>query len=331
MTYGKAYDEPEIPVISGDGVTPLPPPPAQAQVATAIPPPEPDLVEMVAPMDLQEGYQLTVDVNGQNRVVSIPPGGVKQGQTFQARPFLPAASSMTTTTATTSSPYMSTISAAGGKPAEAHYIPSGQWRDGLCDCCTLGCCHAMCCLGFWFEPILVGQVMTRMSRDCCGGRGRPPSTSNTCKIITVIFIAVFCAEAVLNIIRNQQTCDGGRLQFNFETGENEILCPDGSVEEPTDTYNILRGIGGLVSFVFGIYILVLTCRTRQVIRRKYNIPAGCCGEGCEDCCCAFWCSCCTVQQMARHTNDYHTYDVECCSNDCCNKRGQQEHLPEIEV
>eukprot|EP00542_Grammatophora_oceanica_P017394 CAMPEP_0194028666 /NCGR_PEP_ID=MMETSP0009_2-20130614/2581_1 /TAXON_ID=210454 /ORGANISM="Grammatophora oceanica, Strain CCMP 410" /LENGTH=52 /DNA_ID=CAMNT_0038668119 /DNA_START=95 /DNA_END=249 /DNA_ORIENTATION=- len=52
MTYGKAYDEPEIPVISGDGVTPLPPPPAQAQVATAIPPPEPDLVEMVAPMDL---------------------------------------------------------------------------------------------------------------------------------------------------------------------------------------------------------------------------------------------------------------------------------------
>jgi hypothetical protein len=37
-----------------------------------------------------------------------------------------------------------------------------------------------------------------------------------------------------------------------------------------------------------------------------------------------------VQQMARHTNDYSTHDVACCSNDCFNNRGQQEHIPEIE-
>ena len=34
----------------------------------------------------------------------------------------------------------------------SHFIPNEQWRDGLCDCCTFGCCHAMCCLGYWCQP-----------------------------------------------------------------------------------------------------------------------------------------------------------------------------------
>ena len=28
----------------------------------------------------------------------------------------------------------------------------------------------------------------------------------------------------------------------------------------------------------------------------------------------FWCSCCTVAQMARHTADYETYAARCCSD-----------------
>ena len=31
-------------------------------------------------------------------------------------------------------------------------IPTGAWRDGLCDCCMFGPCHAMCCLSYWFGP-----------------------------------------------------------------------------------------------------------------------------------------------------------------------------------
>ena len=42
---------------------------------------------------------------------------------------------------------------------------------------------------------------------------------------------------------------------------------------------------------------------RYVIRHKYDIPPQCCTcdeEGvCDDCCCAFWCGCCTTAQVAR--------------------------------
>ena len=84
------------------------------------------LVEVVAPMALSGGYRLPVQVNGLRKVVLVPAGGVKEGQTFQAQPF--------------------------DDDGVAHHIPVGRWRDGLCDCLTHGCCHAMCCLGFWCEP-----------------------------------------------------------------------------------------------------------------------------------------------------------------------------------
>jgi Cys-rich protein (TIGR01571 family) len=63
---------------------------------------------------------------------------------------------------------------------------------------------------------------------------------------------------------------------------------------------------------FLIFLVVLVCKTRKHIRGKYNIREQSC-QGCEDCCCAFWCSCCTLAQMARHTADYDTYAARCCS------------------
>ena len=80
-------------------------------------------VEVIAPADLQGGYLLTVNVGGTVRNVLVPAGGVKEGEQFQAAP----------------------LEGSGA-------IPTGQWRDGLCDCCRHGCCHSMCCLGLWFQP-----------------------------------------------------------------------------------------------------------------------------------------------------------------------------------
>jgi Cys-rich protein (TIGR01571 family) len=67
-------------------------------------------------------------------------------------------------------------------------------------------------------------------------------------------------------------------------------------------------------FVFGVYVffLVLMCRTRRHIRNKFQIPETDC-SGCEDCCCVYWCTFCTVAQMARHTGDYEVHGVRCCS------------------
>ena len=58
----------------------------------------------------------------------------------------------------------------------------------------------------------------------------------------------------------------------------------------------------------------------MIMREKYGIRASCCGD-----CCATSrtdLGCCVVSQMARHTNDYEAYPVECCSADCFSRTGQ---------
>jgi Cys-rich protein (TIGR01571 family) len=67
-----------------------------------------------------------------------------------------------------------------------------------------------------------------------------------------------------------------------------------------------------ISLAYGIFILVIVIRTRTHIRNLYSIPEQHC-TGCEDFCCALWCSPCTVCQMARHTADYHQYKASCCT------------------
>lgn len=55
-----------------------------------------------------------------------------------------------------------------------------------------------------------------------------------------------------------------------------------------------------------LFCLHLIIRTRQSIRKAYEIPEGQL-EGCEDLLVSVWCSCCTIGQMMRHTADYDTF------------------------
>jgi Cys-rich protein (TIGR01571 family) len=73
-------------------------------------------------------------------------------------------------------------------------------------------------------------------------------------------------------------------------------------------------INNVVNISFTAYTIIAMMRARKHIRHKYRIPETYC-HGCEDFCCAFWCGCCTVSQMARHTADYSTQTAEWCSKD----------------
>lgn len=74
----------------------------------------------------------------------------------------------------------------------------------------------------------------------------------------------------------------------------------------------IHSAGNGFRYAFFIFVVCLIAKTRRRIRQRYNIPAGCCGE-CDDCCTSFWCTCCAISQMARHTADYGTYAGRCCS------------------
>ncbi len=79
-----------------------------------------------------------------------------------------------------------------------------------------------------------------------------------------------------------------------------------------DILAIVSGLDQLIGLLWFVFVLVLITKTRQHIRAKYSIPEKEC-KGCEDCCCGFWCGCCTIAQMARHTADYENYAARCCS------------------
>jgi len=75
---------------------------------------------------------------------------------------------------------------------------------------------------------------------------------------------------------------------------------------------VLTGITYTINIAYAILLVYLIAITRYRIRSRYGIPEQVCFL-CEDCCCAFRCTCCTVSQMARHTADYDNYAAKCCS------------------
>lgn len=218
-----------------------------------------------------------------------PEGGVKEGQLFRAQVLNQAKPTPTINN-------------------NPHNIPVGQWRNGLFECCAHGCCHPMCCLASWCRPLALGQVMTRMNLDPCGNPD-VQGTSRTCgpfKVMVALTVALYCGYYICLVIAapiNTASNAGGYGASGEDFGPNDIV---------TALYQIF-------SIAISMYFLIVTCKTRAHLRRTYNIPETSC-NGCEDCCCAYWCGCCTLAQMARHTADYETYPAACCSETGLNNR-----------
>ena len=126
--------------------------------------------------------------------------------------------------------------------------------------------------------------MTRMSRNWLGEPGSRPSVSRTCTIVAYIFLGVCIVQAALGIAMEVESCIGGELRFDFDTGKQYIQCLDGTKEQPSDVFLILNTILGVIGGLFGIYMFMMICKTRAAMRSKFNIPGGCF----EDCCCSWF-------------------------------------------
>lgn len=181
-------------------------------------------------------------------------------------------------------------------------VPVGRWKDDMCACCRFGICHPVLWNAYCFPMVLMGQIMTRLKLTWLGNEGSVSQTASTFRILLWITIA-FIVTRILQY-----------FPLFFFTDEYGSLTNMGYVVYNTCTFLILS---------FCIFFIALTCKTRKHIRNKYNIPEQSC-HGCEDCCCAYWCSCCTVAQMARHTGDYESYAGRCCS-----ETGMPPHAPSI--
>lgn len=88
--------------------------------------------------------------------VTVPEGGVKEGETFQVPLSENTADAVT-----------------------------GHWRVGLFDTCDV--CTGLWWMGCFCSPILMGQVMQRLGLDAIANPNRA-AASSTCTIITIITI-----------------------------------------------------------------------------------------------------------------------------------------------
>ena len=248
-----------------------------------VPPSATPYLEVVSPATLPEGYSFEAEANGKTFPVQVPKGGVKEGQIFTV-PFDITTSSYTE----------------GGTNNSA---PIGRWRDDLCDCFKHGICHPMLWNACCCRLIALGQVIERMKLNWCGDEGTP----------------FLCAVRPFRVLVFCQTFFIGRMIWVYyiafsqqsAASSSSSSAYDYQVDSSSSTgpfYNFVYALG----FVIVIFFICLTAKTRKRIRDRYDIRESTC-HGCEDCCCAYWCGCCTIAQMARHTTEYEIYGAKCCS------------------
>jgi Cys-rich protein (TIGR01571 family) len=164
--------------------------------------------------------------------------------------------------------------------------PTGRWKDGIFDFFSLGFCHPHVWCAFFCSKIAMAQIMTRMQLTWLGEPGARVATKNTFLVVIILLVSYAVYSTSLEI---------ASIDYSAGTIPPVIV--------------VLKSIG---SFLFGVWSLYSLCRTRQSVRAQYSIPEERCA-GYEDCLCAFFCTCCTLAQMSRHTGEYETYPAVCCT------------------
>ena len=136
--------------------------------------------------------------------------------------------------------------------------------------------------------------MNRLKLTWLGNEGHPAQSAATFRILVIITVVHLCLNQALKFMVLAYIASSGGDESEIEAAQ------------------FLANARVVLNLAFGIFYVVLLARTRRRIRSKYGIPEQRC-HGCEDCCQSFWCACCTVSQMARHTADYENYPALCCS------------------
>lgn len=260
----------------------LPTATATPVVATASP-----LVEVTAPATLSAGYTFDASLpDGRIIKIRVPEPGVTAGQRF-AVAFPSDLSS--------SSPLVDedAIALSSG--------PKYQWKDALCGCFNYGICHPSLWNAMFCPLILMAQVATRMELNWLGSPVEDDAWRHTFKTVFSIVVVYYVISWILKPFQPD-------FDYDEKTGEMVQIGPDA----PLWVTIIYHTVGAS----FALYSLIVMVKVRREVRKRYEIEAdcGCCDGGVEDCCCVFFCNCCAVAQMARHTADYNQKRAVCCTS-----------------
>ena len=218
-----------------------------------------------------------------------PPGGIRKGQVMSV-PYYPQWKEEESS-ASEVTPFF-----VDSKNAPA---PPGIWKDGLFDCCRLGWSHASVWNALCCPQLLMAQVLTRLKLNWLGDLAPENEWRRT-------FSRIFALVSVYWILSYFLAPAPAAYDWDEHGEWVRVPAVEGSLWQER-LYNFL-------TWVFGVYSLIVLTKLRRMVRLRYEIPVtfAVLGEY-EDCCLSFWCGCCAVAQMARHTCDYSHQRAACCS------------------
>jgi len=244
-------------------------------------------ISVVAPMDLLAGVIFDVKVDGKKISVLVPEGGVQEGQVFNA----------------------GVVSAYTGISSN---IPREEWRDGLCGCLKF-CCAPICCMNWFCPSALLGQVLGRLQLNCAA-TATPVNTAKYTAITVFTFFFICNIVELLYGVFGTEYNSQHLIEYLYYTWDNIINgVYDWTFKETNTAPKEVQYAVEFVSIMAASYSVGLIYKTRMAMRKQYDIPEKNC-QGCEDCCCALWCGCCTIGQMARHSADYEKNGSSCCTS-----------------
>lgn len=129
----------------------------------------PEMVEILAPANLHEGYKFDANHNGVPFSVIVPAGGCIEGQVLVV-PFDPNANRNTV----------------------------GVWKDNLFACTRYGLTHPSFLLACFCPLLLLGQIMTRLQMDWMGDETSTIEWKKTFR--TTFLISIFYKIMLINFV-----------------------------------------------------------------------------------------------------------------------------------
>lgn len=274
---------------------------------------------LTLPCDLEEGYRMQVQVQGQNLVATMP-RNAKKGETIE---FDDADQKINVGACPDKSP-AEDIMAEKPRDVCQHQgldAPRGAFRFGLCTCCDI-CCSplwwmACCCLCIPFA-----QLLSRMGFNVWGLPAKNRRESSSREAATKTFAIVVCLWVLYRILLGlfimavaAVNCE---IEYNYNSYSTSYYGYYSNYStETTKCESLIQGATRIVVIIFfailWIYVIVQLTNARYHFRQQYSIHPGdgCCG----DCCSVFWCTCCSVVQMLRHTHDDTKHRYQPCNID----------------
>jgi Cys-rich protein (TIGR01571 family) len=263
-------------------------------------------IRVVAPATLEENFtfDVTLGDTGRRFSVTVPPGGVKEGEEFEI-PYPPSDDEEED---------QYSVEGKQRQIKEQHTVPSGsqdddddatsdsttgapygRWRYPLCACCDV-ITQSTFWMAIFCAPVLLAQLVTRMG---LAWNGKAVEDAKSTAVTTF-----------------GETNDEASLSFN------RIVLSFAAI---LAVANLFPFVGWFIvaAYIFGITFFVGS-NVRQHMRQRYKIPPSlkickqnkklkCVGPCLEDylCMCCF--GCCSLIQMARHTHNDKEYPGYCCT------------------